>query len=592
MNQRFILIMLALGLSALYPLTAPATSLPPENNIQDADIIKDSWQLLVIGGGLEMCSSMQTDYCSEVQFSDSAKTERNFLLSAETLQPVIQLSAFKRLPDQTQSQLNTLFKYFYANPAKATNTPGVRDAFKKAAKDFDGGSFFTNLPNAVYYAIVDFTEQASERSEEVDFLNNKNAASSAILTQFVQQANRKRKSDEPLRLVFSTASGRDPFSAVDFYQQTLEQAAQQALPDVTVQVQWLPVDESVMDSIAHQADCNDIEQLQSENELYNRNTVYPKLAAQQQAMCNNPERLAELLQAAHGLFINGGDQMRTLRTFNRPFNGNIRLQDVIKQQVMQNKLLLAGTSAGAAVMAGNTLQNRPVPMITGGQSDVALVRGAFALPPAPFGCEKDNNCPNGLLEDDLTYKPAGGLGLFNAGIVDTHFSERDRHGRLVMLAAFTKTRFGFGIDENTALLVKQGAKSSLKMQVIGESGVFIADMQDAIFKSQSGKHQIIGLSHYLNHGDELALDTQNGQLLFSMAPGSKALEQKAMILNPKRGEFRRQVAINCGTQSFHRWSNNNIAWLVNPSEDTRFVMNTAFGNETCSYSNLLFGVEN
>lgn len=45
-------------------------------------------------------------------------------------------------------------------------------------------------------------------------------------------------------------------------------------------------------------------------------------------------------------------------------------------------------------------------------------------------------------------------GFFNYGLLDTHFSERGRQGRIVRLADHTQVPFAFGVDENTALLVQ------------------------------------------------------------------------------------------------------------------------------------------
>ena len=236
-------------------------------------------------------------------------------------------------------------------------------------------------------------------------------------------------------------------------------------------------------------------------------------------------------------------------------------------------------------------------MITGGISDVALIRGPFALDPAPLGCEKDGQCPFGILEDDLTFESRGGAGMFNLGIVDSNFSELGRHARLAVLAASTKTRYGFGIDKNTALLMSETDIHAVegkqtRFKVVGANGVLILDMQDAIVKTQAGKHQIIGLHHYLNNDDTFVFSTESQQLKFVFTENSELLSGKTLLLPSGPGEFRRNLNIHCGSRTFHRWSENNIAWLVNPSPDTSFYLNKTAGVENCSYNNLLFGVEN
>ena len=55
-----------------------------------------------------------------------------------------------------------------------------------------------------------------------------------------------------------------------------------------------------------------------------------------------------------------------------------------------------------------------------------------------------------------------GLGFFPFGMVDQHFIKRGRLGRLVVAMAEAGVRRGFGIDENTALLVEGGAGAGLR----------------------------------------------------------------------------------------------------------------------------------
>ena len=557
---------------------------------------EDAYDLLLIGGGLKICSEWDIRHCTKDTQFDGTPAAKVYRLNRENLQKVTKARAFANLNQETQSHLNAAFDYFYANEKQLSSPAQIKAAFAQALPDIDGAALFTNLPDAIYYALLDFTEQAPLQQERIHFAASQSQASKSIFRQFVIQSALKNTTDGPVNLLFLTASARDPYAAVHWYQQVLEQAAKQVLPGKQVNINWLALDKSLtqtLDGMANgTASCPDLTKYQTANQLYGRDTVYPAHYQQQLQLCKNPETVTEMLANAHGLFINGGDQMRTLALFRTQQGTSRQWHQQLMKKIASNRILLAGTSAGTAVQGGGIFRNRPVPMITGGVSEVALIRGAFALPPAPFGCEKDGNCPHSLLEDDLTYDSAGGLGSFNLGIVDTHFSARDRQARLAVLAAATQTRFGFGVDENTALLVNREANGDRKLKVLGERGVFVVDLVNAIVKKQAGKHQIIGLSHYLHHGDTGHYQAVKDNLSLSFSDSSEIIKEKTMVVATERGEFRRQVSLHCGTQTFHRWADKGIAWLVNASEETVFALNHSNTVPQCSYKDLLFGIEN
>lgn len=129
--------------------------------------------------------------------------------------------------------------------------------------------------------------------------------------------------------------------------------------------------------------------------------------------------------------------------------------------------LVAGSSAGAAIMSD--------PMILGGTSIEAVVHGVT-----------DDPAAQGLLL-------GAGLGFFAHGMVDQHFIKRGRLGRLAVAMQRAGVRRGFGIDENTALLV-EGATA----RVCGEYGVMLVDMR------RGGGLDDFRLS-YLDDGDSLDL---------------------------------------------------------------------------------------
>lgn len=133
--------------------------------------------------------------------------------------------------------------------------------------------------------------------------------------------------------------------------------------------------------------------------------------------------------------------------------------------------LVSGSSAGAAMMSE--------PMILGGTSLEAMIHGVTDDPIQP-----------GLLI-------GSGLGFFPFGLVDQHFIKRGRLGRMVVAMRAAGVPAGFGVDENTALLVEDGVG-----RVCGEYGVIVVDARrmDPAATDPSG----LRIS-YLDHGDAIDL---------------------------------------------------------------------------------------
>jgi cyanophycinase len=98
---------------------------------------------------------------------------------------------------------------------------------------------------------------------------------------------------------------------------------------------------------------------------------------------------------------------------------------------------------------------------------------------------------------------APGLRLLPDVVIDTHFAERGRIGRLVGAVAQNPANLGIGIDEDTAIIVddEQG------FTVIGSGGVYVVDGRDITYSSLSeampvGAPSIFGVKlHILGEGD-------------------------------------------------------------------------------------------
>lgn len=145
--------------------------------------------------------------------------------------------------------------------------------------------------------------------------------------------------------------------------------------------------------------------------------------------CFGDESL-EKIRCADALFFTGGDQLNVTSLL-----GGSPLHNLIHER-LSNGFLVAGTSAGAMMMSNS--------MITSGSSD---------SPPRVGGVEI-----------------APGMDLLSGTIIDTHFSQRGRHGRLLTAIAHYPQDLGIGIDERTAIVVRRH-----EFEVIGEGVVTIID---------------------------------------------------------------------------------------------------------------------
>lgn len=149
--------------------------------------------------------------------------------------------------------------------------------------------------------------------------------------------------------------------------------------------------------------------------------------------CSNDEYL-DYVERSDGVFMTGGNQLRLSTTL-----GGTPLAQTIRRRNAAG-VHVAGTSAGAAFM--------PEHMIAG---------GAVGSTPSP---------------DMVTLAP--GLGLTNKYIIDQHFRERDRLGRLLTALAYNPFAVGIGLDEDTAAFIRPGDE----LEVVGSGGITVIDPSD------------------------------------------------------------------------------------------------------------------
>lgn len=146
---------------------------------------------------------------------------------------------------------------------------------------------------------------------------------------------------------------------------------------------------------------------------------------------NSPENI-ERLKNADVVVFTGGDQLRLTSIF-----GGTSFHLLLLEKYQNEDFIISGTSAGAAASSNN--------MIYQGSSQEALLKGEVKI--------------------------TGGLGFINNVIIDTHFVQRGRIGRLLYACASNPMNLGIGLGEDTGLLITNGNN----MEAIGSGLVMLVD---------------------------------------------------------------------------------------------------------------------
>jgi cyanophycinase len=176
----------------------------------------------------------------------------------------------------------------------------------------------------------------------------------------------------------------------------------------------------------------------------------------------------KILDDATGVFFTGGDQIKiTSQIGDTPIFKRIR-------EIYDDGGVIAGTSAGAAVMSETML-------VEGGGENSHVIGGSVRMAP--------------------------GLGLIEGVIIDQHFMERGRFGRLVGSVAQNPKNLGIGIDEQTAIVVERGNG----FYVLGSGGVYVIDGTEVTYSNvaEEEPHKTISIynvrMHMLSQGDRFDL---------------------------------------------------------------------------------------
>ena len=176
----------------------------------------------------------------------------------------------------------------------------------------------------------------------------------------------------------------------------------------------------------------------------------------------------KILDGANAVFFTGGDQTK----ITSQIGDTLVFRRV--QEIYGDGGLIAGTSAGASAICETML-------VEGGDEESHVIGGSMRMAP--------------------------GLGLIGGVIIDQHFMERGRVGRLLGAVAQNPKNLGIGIDEQTAIVVERGNG----FYVLGSGAVYVIDGSHVTYSNIAQEDLQKTLSiynvtvHVLSQGDRFDL---------------------------------------------------------------------------------------
>lgn len=185
--------------------------------------------------------------------------------------------------------------------------------------------------------------------------------------------------------------------------------------------------------------------------------------------CQESNRL-DRIERASGIFFTGGNQLRLSTIL-----GGTPAAKLIRERNAAG-ITVGGTSAGASILSEHMI-----------------------------GFGKEGSSPQA---DSVRLAP--GLGLTNRFVIDQHFRQRDRLGRLVAALAYNPFAIGIGLDEDTAAFI--GPDNTLEVE--GSGAVTVVDADELSFSSMADVREdepvcLLGLKvHILVAGATFNLHTR------------------------------------------------------------------------------------
>jgi cyanophycinase len=215
------------------------------------------------------------------------------------------------------------------------------------------------------------------------------------------------------------------------------------------------------------------------------------LRPQSRAEAADPDLVGPLAEV-DAVFMTGGNQLK-LSSFiaGTPFGTAIH-------EAYHRGAVVGGTSAGASILAEHMIA---------------------------FGS-------GGATPKQRMSQLSAGLGLLRGVIVDQHFEQRNRYGRLLSLVAQSPSLLGLGVDEDTAAVVRNGTQ----LEVVGRGAVTVVDGQHLVANAYAAKRTapllVSGaVLHVLPAGSQFDLATRTLTAHQTPVPDQEVLEVRAAETN-------------------------------------------------------------
>ena len=192
---------------------------------------------------------------------------------------------------------------------------------------------------------------------------------------------------------------------------------------------------------------------------------------QDRAQACDPAVVAQLDRAT-GIFMTGGNQLKLSTVIaGTPFGRAI-------VDARARGATIAGTSAGASIQSSHMVA---------------------------FG-------PGGATPKQRMTQVAGGLGLVESCVIDQHFAQRNRYGRLLMIVSQSPHLLGMGVDEDTAAVITRTGDCDV-LRVVGRGSVTLMDGTHMVTNSHEARERRPILAsgvvlHVLPAGAEFDLTTR------------------------------------------------------------------------------------
>ena len=184
------------------------------------------------------------------------------------------------------------------------------------------------------------------------------------------------------------------------------------------------------------------------------------------------EELVKRIGEATGIFMTGGNQLK----LSAILSGTPLAAAVMEAH--ERGVVVAGTSAGASIQSSHMV--------------------AFGGP--------------GSTPKQRMTQVAAGFGLLRSSVIDQHFDQRNRYGRLLMIVAQSPQLLGIGVDEDTAAVVDHVDDHEI-LRVVGRGAVTIFDparIETNAYEARRSSPLLASgvVLHVLPHGARFDLTTR------------------------------------------------------------------------------------